>query len=189
MTILIDFDDTMTDLLPTWVDVLNSRFGENVDWRNIRQWDICKAFPRLTDEEVFAPLTEDSFWDLVQPKKDAVYYIRKLVIYGFDVVVLTASSPDTIKSKFYNCMQKHFPFIDFKDVIVSSRKYLIKGDVMVDDAVHNFDKVNCYCKILMDAPHNQSFDNKAKGIVRVGDWAHAYNAICGFAERVGFTNR
>ena len=40
LTILIDMDDTLEDLLGAWVSYLNTQYGTNVHKEDIRQWDI-----------------------------------------------------------------------------------------------------------------------------------------------------
>ena len=73
--ILSDMDDTIENLGDAWVNLLNDRYGTDVVWDNIRQWDMSKQFPGLTREQIFGVLYEKDFWRRVQPKKDAVEYV------------------------------------------------------------------------------------------------------------------
>ena len=67
LTILVDMDDTIESLASAWVDYLNARHGTTTKLTDITGWDISKAFPTLTNEQVYAPLFEDDFWDCVKP--------------------------------------------------------------------------------------------------------------------------
>ena len=115
LTILVDMDDTIADLLGAWVEMLNRRYGTQVSPEDISSWDIAKSFPSLTREQVF-------------------------------------------------------------DVIITANKQMIKGDVLIDDGVHNHIGGG-YEKLLMDAPHNRGIDAEGNGMVRVKNWAEIYREI------------
>ena len=59
LTILIDMDDTLEDLLGAWVSYLNTQYGTNVHKEDIRQWDISVAFPSLSKTQVYEPILLD----------------------------------------------------------------------------------------------------------------------------------
>lgn len=76
---------------------------------------------------------------------------------------------------------KYFPFLTWNDVIITSHKQLVNGDVLIDDGIHNLEGGN-YFKILMTAQHNKKYDAEANGMLRVGTWAEVYTAITALAE-------
>lgn len=67
LTVLVDMDDTIEGLSLAWCQYLNWKYGTNVPYEAVNQWDVSKAFPTLTREQVYAPLLEDDFWDWVKP--------------------------------------------------------------------------------------------------------------------------
>ena len=75
----------------------------------------------------------------------------------------------------------YFPFITWKDVIITSYKQLIKGDVLVDDGVQNLENGD-YFKILMNAPHNLAYDAEANGMCRTSNWGEVYSLITEYAN-------
>ena len=77
-TILIDIDDTILNLVPSWVDWLNNNYNIEINEREITDWEIHNYFPTLTKEQVYAPLYIDEFWNNVRPKEDAQIYIKKI---------------------------------------------------------------------------------------------------------------
>lgn len=56
ITLLVDMDDTIENLLPAWAEWLNKKHGTSVNADDITGWDIQKFFPTLTKDEVYAPL-------------------------------------------------------------------------------------------------------------------------------------
>lgn len=176
LTVLIDMDDTIENLCETWVAYLNETHNTYVALSDIKEWDMTKAFPMLTTDEIFKPLTDERLWKRVSPLPGAVKNIKKIIDDGHKVFILTASHPNTVALKLNNVLFKYFPYITYKDVIISFKKQLIKGDILIDDAPHNLEDGD-YFKLLFDAPHNQSYNESANGIVRVHNWDEIYFAV------------
>lgn len=156
LTILVDMDDTIENLLVHWIDWLNEAYGTSVDAEEIRSWNIQEAFPDLTAEQVYEPLLLDEFWFRVTPKPDAQEYLQTLADDGHEIYITTSSNYKTIPVKMEHVLFKYFPWLDWDHVIIASRKQMIRGDVMVDDGPHNLEGGRYY-KILMDAPHNRDY--------------------------------
>lgn len=181
LTVLVDMDDTIEGLSLAWCQYLNWKYGTNVPYEAVNQWDVSKAFPTLTKEQVYAPLLEDDFWDWVKPIDGAAEALQKMIEDGHDVLIVTASTYVTIRAKAEKVLFKYFPFLTWDDVIVTSRKRLINGDVLIDDGVHNH-YGGSYRKILMDAIHNRGIDASVLGSVRVMNWDEAYIEVCKIAN-------
>lgn len=110
------------------------------------------------------------------PIKGSVKYIQKLIDDGHEVYIVTSAHYKSVVHKVEKVLLKHFPYIPWERVIITSKKQMIKGDVLIDDAVHNLVNGD-YHKFLMNAPHNQSYDEKADGMVRVSSWEEIYELI------------
>ena len=183
LTILVDMDDTIEDLLSAWVSYLNTKHGTSIKKDDVTQWDISKSFPTLSREQVYEPLYLDSFWLSVEPIDGAAEILQKLKADGHQVLIVTTSSYETMHTKMEEVLFKYFPFISWNDVIVTSRKQLVNGDVLVDDGVHNLEGGE-YFKILMDAPHNRSYSAESNGMMRVYNWGEAYEVISRYAHSI-----
>lgn len=172
LTILVDMDDTIEHLLEAWVDCLNERHGTTVKYDDITEWDLCKAFPTLTKEQIHAPLVEDKFWKAVRPMDGAAEALKWMKDEGHKVYIVTASAYKTIQPKMDNVLFKYFPFLTWDDVFITTHKQLIRGDIMFDDAPHNLEGFY-HAKVLMDAPHNRNYDAEANGMYRMTSWDEA----------------
>ncbi len=91
LTILVDMDDTIENLAEAWVAYLNARHQTSTSLSDITDWDISKAFPTLTKEQVYAPLFEDTFWSWVKPMKGASETLQKLIADGHTVLIVTSN--------------------------------------------------------------------------------------------------
>jgi len=169
LRILVDMDDTIENLSEAWVEYLNKEHGTSVKHRDITSWQMSDFFPELTAEQVYAPLYEEEFWKTVKPLKDAAKVLERLMNAGHEIYIVTASDYRTVKMKMENVLFRHFPFLNWSNVIVANDKQIIQGDVLIDDGVHNLENSKCV-KFLMDAPHNRWYDEKANNMIRVLDW-------------------
>lgn len=168
-TILIDMDDTIEMLVYAWVDAVNSRYGYSATVEDVTDWDVTKAFPGLTREQVYSVIAEQDFWKSVKPTPGAPEAVKRFIDAGHKVYIVTASGHDQVYSKMENVLFKYFPYLTFDDVIITTHKQLIKADILIDDGFHNLIGGD-YHKILVDAPYNRAFNAEASGMVRVYNW-------------------
>ena len=91
---------------------------------------------------------------------------------GHEIYVVTATHYKTLRAKMERVLFRYFPFLDWSHVIITENKHLIRGDVLIDDGPHNLTG-GTYRKILFEAGHNLSFDEKSVGAVRVRSWEEA----------------
>lgn len=175
-TIAIDMDDTIENLLSAWIDWLNREHNLNASINDVKSWEMGVLYPQLSHEQIFAPLFNDSFWYTVAPKLDAVEYLERLIKEGQDVYIVTSSHYSTVKPKFEAIIERYFPSIDWKHIIITNNKQMIKCDIMIDDGPHNLENGQ-YIRVLFDAPHNKTYPAEEHKMKRVYNWEEAYNLI------------
>lgn len=176
MTVLVDMDDVIEQLLTAWVDYINLRFGTSTKVEDVKAWDLALAFPTLTHEQVYSAELDDTLWDNVRPMPGADEALRRMIADGHEIFIVTATYYQTLKAKMDNVLFKYFPYITWDHVIITSRKSMIKGDILIDDGPHNLASGD-YKKILFTANHNRGFDEKSVGAVRVNTWEEAYREV------------
>ena len=169
MRILIDMDDVLEKLCEAWVDYLNAHFGTHTTMEDVNDWDLCCAFPTLTRDQVYCVALDDAFWGSIQPMPGADEALRKFLAEGHEVYIVTATYYQTLKAKMDDLLFRYFPYLSWENVIITFRKQLIRGDVLIDDGPHNL-RGGDYHKILFTANHNRTFDEKSIGAVRADSW-------------------
>ena len=191
-TVLVDMDDTATWLLPVWVKRLNQKHNLNVDWHDIKEWDMALAFPTLSHEQIYKPLATEEIWDEVTPREGAVEALTWLHECGlYEIFICTSTDYRNIKPKYEKVIRKYFPFIDWKHFIVISRKQMVKADYIIDDAPHNLVGGCQKHRILISMPHNKNFNLGDTGIEPAETWADArflvhYNSITDRTNENGY---
>ena len=94
---------------------------------------------------------------------------------------MTATPHESVPEKMNDLLFRYFPFLTWNQVIITANKQMIRGDVLIDDGIHNLEGGD-YVKILMTAPHNKSYDAEANGMIRVSNWAEIEKILSHLAE-------
>lgn len=177
-TILVDMDDTLVKTVPNWLEWLNKKYDLNVKYEDLKVWEMQVAFPSLTWDQIREPLMDETFWIHVQPKPDAVEYLKKLIDDGHNVMVCSASHPYTVTSKIKYCLFKHFNYLQGHQLIFTYNKQLINADFCIDDGIHNLIDAP-YRGILISTPYNESIKETdyESDMVRVKSFKEAYEFI------------
>lgn len=175
--ILVDMDDVIENLVEAWIKEIDRRHGYHRDSEDITAWDMYKFYPDLEPNYIYEILDDPEFWKTVEPKKDAMEYIPKLQEY-FEIYIVTAGLYLSIEAKISNIIYKYFPTIDNDHIIICHNKQMIKGDVIIDDGIHNLIGHDAI-KLLYDTPHNREED-LPDDIYRVHNWEEIYNWLMGY---------
>ena len=175
MRILIDMDDTIELLLEAWVKKANALYGRDVKCEDVKEWDVTKAYPGLTHDEVYGVLKDPDFWFTVEPAPGAAEGVRRLM-EEHEVYIVTVTPCDEIAPKMNNLIYRCFPYITWDRIVITGSKQLLSADVLIDDGPHNLIG-GAYEKILVDAPYNRDFDEKAHGMTRVRSWEEILKTV------------
>ena len=176
MTILVDMDDTMEQLLEALVKRANERFGRNAAVDDVTDWSIVCAFPGIEKRQILDFMREADFWEDVKPVPGAAEALKHFMDEGHDVYVVTATEFEHVREKMENVLFRYFPVLSPRQVIITCRKQMIRGDVLIDDGIHNLEGGE-YRKILFTRPYNRDYDAEANGMVRVHNWDEIVKVI------------
>lgn len=167
--ILLDMDDVLINLKKHWVDALNKQYNRNINYDDIKSWNLLDYYTNITEEQLYAPLEDVRFWSTVTAKEGAQEAVEWLIKKGYSVYILTAAHPNSMPFRFA-LIEKMFPLIDSKHIITCHNKSMVKGDILIDDNPLNLIGGE-YKPILMNASHNESFDNRQYNIPRFNGWS------------------
>jgi len=176
MTILVDMDDTIEQLLKAWVKRANEKFNRTVDLDEITGWNVAAPYHGITRQEIYGVTYEPGFWCSVEPMPGAAEALKHFMDEGHDVFIVTATEPEHVEEKMKGLLFRYFPFLSWNQVIITARKQLIRGDVLIDDGIHNLEG-GAYKKILFTAPHNRNYDADVNGMIRVDTWEEVVRII------------
>ena len=176
MVILVDMDDTIEQLLKAWVGRANEKYGRNVTLEEITDWNVAAPYAGITRQEIYGVIYEPGFWSGIEPMPGAAEALKHFMDEGHEVFIVTATEIEHVEEKMKGLLFRYFPFISWEQVIITSRKQMIRGDVLIDDGIHNLEGGE-YKKIMFTAPHNRFYDAEANGMIRVNTWEEAVRII------------
>lgn len=169
--ILVDLDDTVNEFAQTFWGVYNEQYGENLDYLTVDSWNFQKSV--RSDIDAYSLLrTPGLFKNL--PLKEYAYDFMKHIDEKYNVYIVTDSPSGTSDGEiadgiFSNpaddkrrWVAEHFPFFSQDKIIMCSHKWMIEGDILVDDKPATFEKfteLGKHC-ILMDMPYNRHIETK-----------------------------
>lgn len=183
--ILVDLDGICADLLGAWLDRLNANHGRSFTKAEVTNWNIAKALG-MAKEEVDAVLDEPGLFRCLPVIPGAPTALEVLQSRGHEVFIVTAPthSPACVADK-VAWARENLP-IDPQHIVVTGKKFLVKGDVLIDDAPHQANRYSQHwpqAAIMTIAyPYNidaASFTHRAEG------WENPRQAWTDIVEMIG----
>ena len=109
MTILVDMDDTIEQLLKAWIRRINEKYGYSVTLDQITDWNVAAPYPGLTHNQVYNVLHEPGFWKTVEPIPGAAEGLKHFLEQGHEVFIVTATQREHLQEKMDNVLFRYFP--------------------------------------------------------------------------------
>jgi 5'(3')-deoxyribonucleotidase len=183
LTLIVDLDDTLNNLVNVWVEFYNEKFGTKLTIEDFKEWDISKTVKN--PDEMFLLLNDPKLHERLKRQPFAFETLYALHRRCYDIHIVTATRPQNILAKIKFC-EKSFGFIDTNKIAMVYHKDIIVGDIMIDD---NPDNLSAFkgLKILLDKPWNRSCDKK--DIIRVKDWVEILSVINEWEDKNWITKR
>ena len=163
-TILIDVDDVTANLMDAWLMLYNKQYNDNLHRTKITDWDIRKFVKPECGARIYEWVNTPQIYDRVQSVKNALSSVNELRENGNRIIFVTASTVGSSGRKFQWLNDNGFD-VRIGDYVEAHDKSLIRGDIMLDDGIHNCENTTAIPYIFTQ-PWNKRyrFDN------RVHDW-------------------
>lgn len=180
--LLLDLDDVLNTFNSDstgWIKLYNDKYGNEhirqygtlLKTEHIVDWNLHKfTLPGVNVFNEF--ICNNNFFRRVGVQPYAQEVTREMVKH-FDVYVVSASHFSTVPDK-AEWLLEHFPHIPIKHFIPCYNKFMVKGDVLLDDGYHNLINFNG-TRILFSKPWNRQYQNdellKLHSIEVMSSWA------------------
>jgi 5'(3')-deoxyribonucleotidase len=170
-------DEVLAQFVKECLTRWNATRGTHFRREDINMWQMENTLGAGAYETITQWINEPQFFENLEPFPGAIEGFKELMA-KHDVVIATSLAGDVqngYDSK-RRWVKKHIPEFDMKNFICTSRKDLLRGDVLIDDASHYLDawhRAGNVRAIVMDASWNK--DNKDS--VRVANWSQVMRVI------------
>lgn len=146
LVVLLDVDDLVAECNGAALRHFNASNGTKYVLEDIVSWT-CQTVKR------YRHLFVDPNFVRNQPLvPGAENFVRALMDRGCEVVFVTSTECEQARREW---LDRNFPFVPKENRIFTSRKDLVEGDVLFDDAPHNIHKSRVRYPILMRKPWNR----------------------------------
>ena len=161
--ILIDMDDVISCYLEDIVKEYNRIYGTNHSIEEITSWEIPSSF----EHGLFSVHKKSDILTTITPKVDSIEYINKWIDEGYDVFIVSdcCNCANSYGEKL-KWLETHIPKFDLSHFIPCKEKYVISGDVLIDDNLDNLEKWSLHnpygMDLLMTAQHNKGIQDERR---------------------------
>lgn len=132
-TILVDMDSIIADFYFKILELYEAETGDLPPADALATWDA--KMPNGKDS--FAYFSQPGFFKTLAPIPGARAFISKAKALGHDVLIVTSATLTNAPGEKFEWLSQYLPRFDRKQVIVSSRKDRVMGDVLIDDHAAN----------------------------------------------------
>ena len=182
MIILIDVDDVVADLMPSWLEQYNNEYNDNLTPDKITTWDISSLVVPDAKNRIYEIINNHRFYYSVQPVVGALEGILSLRKSGHRVIFVTSAMVGHAGDKLRWLQHNRFldpGKINDDDYIEVADKTLVKGDIIIDDRVKNvlgYVKTGG-CAILFSRPWNSELAADDECLFRAADWNEVVRTV------------
>ena len=139
-TILVDFDDVLSNLIETCLGEFNKKFRTSIELRDIDSWDMDNA-PDFR-QYFHGAIESGGIYGRATPNKPMLNFLENLDRERYQVVVVTAHPAHCgrgLNFK-YQWLERHAPWIDVNHMVVCRNKTQVSGDLLIDDKAETCEK-------------------------------------------------
>ena len=168
----------------------NFMAGQGLTKKDQGHFDLRKHYPEVPAEALntyISVFNESAYMRYLEPMDGAVEYVKKLADEGYRFSVITSQTLDKVANRAREDNLKEVfgdVFEDFTFLETGQGKYFALqkfdiGTIWIDDKPDNVEsgKVLGLVPIILDLPHNRSYNNKQMNIQRANSWKDIYDII------------
>lgn len=137
-TVLVDLDSVTYDLTTPWLDWYNREAGDNKTMADITEWEWGFVKPGW-EKKIYEFLHIEGMFFNLAPFPGAGEALRAVHDMGIKQLFASTVSTKTGAYEKQMAVERDFPFIGKKRVLVTGGEKAFKGDVLFDDGPHNRD--------------------------------------------------
>ena len=174
-------DSVIVDLTKTWFDRFNEdhalQIGDN--GQRVTDFNFGELTPAEQDD-LFSYLDEPSFFRHLEPIPGAIEVLEELNRLHEVVIVTTCPNIigiNTAPGDKAAWLHDYCPFLRpvKKQLVLTSRKDVVQGTLLFDDAPHNLIRVPGRLSVAMDYPYNRHVVTDFRVYNR--DWTQFYDVV------------
>lgn len=165
MTIFVDMDEVLADTYQAHIDIYNAEFEADFSKTETLGREFWQCVPDMHQQSVKDHAWRIGFFRDLKVMPDSQKVLAELNS-KHEVYIASAAMqfPDSLKEK-SDWLDDHFPFIPWQRRILCGHKFILQGDVLIDDRTYNLEHFDGRT-LLFTSPHNANLNTYE----RVDSW-------------------
>jgi 5'(3')-deoxyribonucleotidase len=165
MRIFVDMDDVLADTYGKHIEWYNREYQADLSLAAISYGEVWQNVPELHQDSIRRHVLTEGFFSELEPISNS-QPVMEALSQKHEVYIATAASqfPKSLKEK-SDWLDRYFPFISWHYRIYCGHKFMLHGDLLIDDRSYNL-KDFSGDTLLFSSPHNRN----DTGFKRVDNW-------------------
>ena len=155
LTIILDIDDVLMDFVSISIEMLAER-GITLSLNDVTSWDFV-GLPDDVRHALYETFSMDELYDRQRPVVGAVEMVNRLREAGHHIVFASAVQFGKMQKRAEQIME--YFHADPKDIMLGGQKFLLQGDILLDDSLDNVLKSHCTYPVVRRKPWNHTDDD------------------------------
>lgn len=176
MTICIDVDGVLNNLMEVTLKIFNERYKKSYQIEDVKTYNMEDCFEPEDAKLLQKLFTESDIWNKVRPIKGSQDALQKLIRDGHQIYLVTDNHPNTYGEK-VAWIKRFFPFIESSKIVCMKDKWMFRCDIMIEDNYQTLLAKPYYYRILVDHPWNQSAKDYVYDVHRCKSWGQIIDVI------------
>tara|TARA_Y100000815_G_scaffold222227_1_gene208777 strand:- start:3 stop:506 length:504 start_codon:yes stop_codon:yes gene_type:complete len=158
-------DDVLAETYEKHIELYNLEHKQQLNISQITSGEVWHNVPEDHQLSIKDHAYQKGFFRDLKPKRDCIQVMEALYA-KHEVYIATAATqfPDSLKEK-SDWIDEYMPFITWQHRIMCGHKFILKGDLLIDDRTYNLEKFDGDT-LLFNSPHNVG----DTGYTRVNNW-------------------
>ena len=165
MTIFVDMDEVLADTFGAHIDLYNKKYNANLTKEECLGKEVWQCVPEDCQPYIHSHTALKGFFRDLKVMPDSQEVLRELTRDNEVYIASAAMQFKTSLEEKADWLDEHFPFLEWPYRILCGHKFILKGDVLIDDRSFNLDTFEGR-SLQYTSPHNIN----TNGFERVNNW-------------------
>ena len=170
-TVALDCDDTLYSCNPYAIELLNKEKGTSYTVNDIKGWS-CRIGNGVDERVKY--FSQPNFYKTMPVLTGAKEFVKELSKKA-EVFILTAVPPSCATARI-EAIMRDFPEIKKENIIIATRKDVVKIDILFDDGSHNIISAKAKFPVLFRKPWNNNLSGNL-AVNNYDDFLHFVDVI------------
>lgn len=138
--ILVDMDGILCDFIGAFLSKYNKEFNDTLTIEDIHNHDFQRCLKPAAQSVWKSYMAEPGFFRNLVPLPNALESLKELHDAGHKIYIASSHANAISSKEKHEWLEHHVPWLNRKRFFFGYDKFMLKADVLIDDAHHNIEQ-------------------------------------------------